>query len=52
MEDEGGSGTSGSHWERRVFNNDFMTGSTLRKASITELSFALLKDRQFIIFDK
>ena len=23
---QGGSGTAGSHWEKRIFNNDFMAG--------------------------
>jgi len=27
IEDGGGSGTAGSHWEKRVFNNEYLTGS-------------------------
>lgn len=27
LEDEGGEGTLGSHWERKVFGNELMTGS-------------------------
>lgn len=29
MENEGGSGTTDSHWERALFNNEIMTGSDL-----------------------
>ena len=29
MENEGGSGTTESHWERALFNNEIMTGSDL-----------------------
>lgn len=27
LEDEGGEGTYGTHWERKVFGNELMTGS-------------------------
>jgi Leishmanolysin len=27
LEDEGGEGTMGAHWERKTFGNELMTGS-------------------------
>lgn len=45
MEDGGGSGTAGSHWEKRIFGNDYMTGvRDSNGAVITALSVALLGD--------
>jgi len=45
IENGGGSGTAGSHWEKRVFMNDFMSGvSTGLSAAYTPMTFALLED--------
>ncbi|CAD8091415.1 unnamed protein product [Paramecium primaurelia] len=48
MEDQSGSGTAGSHFERSIFQNDLMTGSILTGDSLfTEFTFALLEDTGF-----
>eukprot|EP01137_Pigoraptor_chileana_P036542 Opistho-2@32345 len=44
IEDEGGSGTAGSHWEERVFFNEYMTGVSKYTAVVSALTFAMLED--------
>jgi hypothetical protein len=40
MENEGGSGTAGSHFERSLFYNELMTGSTMTgNFIITDFTF-------------
>jgi len=43
IEQEGGDGSAGSHFERRVFLNEFMTASDIVDARITEFFLALLE---------
>mmetsp|Transcript_27844 Transcript_27844/g.24476 ORF Transcript_27844/g.24476 Transcript_27844/m.24476 type:complete len:185 (-) Transcript_27844:435-989(-) len=42
MENQGGSGSSGSHWERKYFLNEFMTASTFRDNRVSIFTLALL----------
>ena len=44
LEDDGGAGTALSHWEKRVFGTEFMTGSKSSDAVISRLTFAALAD--------
>jgi hypothetical protein len=39
MEDEAGLGTAGSHFERSLFYNELMTGSTMKDSIITDFTF-------------
>jgi hypothetical protein len=38
LEDFGGSGTAGSHWEKRVFFNEYMTGTSDPNSVYSELT--------------
>jgi hypothetical protein len=42
LENQGGSGSAGSHWERRIFGNEFMTASQINDQRVSELTLALL----------
>ncbi|WOK99198.1 leishmanolysin-like peptidase [Canna indica] len=44
LEDGGGQGTSGSHWEKRLLMNEIMTGSVDTKSVISNMTLALLED--------
>ncbi|KAE9419426.1 hypothetical protein Angca_007570, partial [Angiostrongylus cantonensis] len=44
IESQGGSGTAGSHWEKRVFENEAMTGVSTQVYALTRLTFALFED--------
>ena len=44
IEDGGGSGTGGSHWERRVFYNEFMTGASVLNPIYSDITLALFED--------
>jgi len=43
LENQGGSGSVGSHFERRVFGNEVMTASSMIDQRISEFSLALLE---------
>jgi len=43
LENQGGSGSVGSHFERRVFGNEYMTASAINDARITEFTLAFLE---------
>ena len=46
LEDEGGEGTVGSHWEFRLFQDDYMVGQTSGYTQqVTRLTMALMQDR-------
>lgn len=48
LEDEGGSGTSFSHWERKVFMDELMTASDWTPGlRMSKLTLNLLKDTGF-----
>jgi len=44
LEDNGGEGTAGSHWEARIMYSDFMIGRTILENVLSEISLALLED--------
>ncbi|EYB88154.1 hypothetical protein Y032_0252g247 [Ancylostoma ceylanicum] len=44
IENQGGSGTSGSHWEKRVFENEAMSGVATQVYAVSRLTLALFED--------
>ncbi|KAE8718167.1 Metalloendopeptidase / zinc ion binding protein isoform 3 [Hibiscus syriacus] len=44
LEDGGGRGTSGSHWEKRLLMNEIMTGSVDPRSVVSKMTLALLED--------
>ena len=44
IEDGGGSGTAGSHLEKRIFMNEFMTGTASREPVFSAITLALFED--------
>lgn len=44
LENQGGSGTELSHWEKRTVFNEYMTGTASRNPVFSELTLALLED--------
>eukprot|EP00898_Chlorokybus_atmophyticus_P008015 jgi/Chlat1/8214/Chrsp76S07646 len=44
LEDGGGSGTAGSHWEKRLLHNELMTGTISDDSVTSVLTLALLQD--------
>jgi len=52
LEDQGGDGTSFTHWEKRIFQNEAMTGTVhTAKPVYTRLTLALLEDSGWYIPD-
>lgn len=43
LENNGGAGTAGSHWERLTFGNEAMTGSEFPDSVFTVFTFKLLE---------
>jgi len=43
LENDGGDGSAGSHFERRIFFNEYMTASAITDSRITQFSLALLE---------
>ncbi|XP_019850941.1 PREDICTED: leishmanolysin-like peptidase [Amphimedon queenslandica] len=44
LEDQGGGGTAGSHWEKRLLNYEAMTGVISQNIAFSNFSYALLED--------
>ncbi|CAM8910599.1 unnamed protein product [Rhodiola kirilowii] len=44
LEDGGGCGTSGSHWEKRLLMNKIITGSVDTKLVVSKMTLALVED--------
>jgi len=44
LENEGGSGTAGSHWEQRIYQQEVMTGVGRMNPVLTEITLALFQD--------
>lgn len=44
LEDYGGSGTAGSHWEKRILHNEYMTGIASRNPVYSKFTLALFED--------
>ena len=53
LEDDGGGGTAGSHWEKRVFMNEVMTGSVNANwpAVVSPITLALFEDSGWYTVD-
>ena len=49
LEDYGGSGTAGSHWDRSVVYNEYMTGWSTRDSIFSNLTLALFQDTGWYI---
>jgi hypothetical protein len=43
LENQGGSGSAGSHWERRVFGAEYMTASQMDDFRISQITLSLLE---------
>jgi len=44
LEDQGSSGSAGSHWEQRIMDGEFMTAEFNPEGSISEMSLALFEE--------
>ncbi|EPB80257.1 hypothetical protein ANCCEY_00659 [Ancylostoma ceylanicum] len=44
LENQGGDGTALTHWEKRVFENEAMTGTHTQNPVYSRLTLALLED--------
>ncbi|KAL4708348.1 hypothetical protein ACJJTC_016450 [Scirpophaga incertulas] len=44
LEDQGGDGTHLTHWEKRVFENEAMTGTHTQNSVFSRITFAALED--------
>ncbi|XP_061381728.1 leishmanolysin-like peptidase isoform X1 [Danaus plexippus] len=44
LEDQGGDGTALTHWEKRVFENEAMTGTHTQNSVFSRITFALMED--------
>ena len=44
IENEGGSGSAGAHWERTILHNEQMTASSIADASYSVFTLSLLQD--------
>jgi len=51
LENQGASGSAGSHFERRVFFNEFMTASSISDSVISEFTLALLEGSGWYVVD-
>lgn len=47
LEDQGGKGSAGSHWEARYMYGDYMNAEALPEVVISDISLALLEDTGF-----
>jgi len=44
LENQGGSGSLGAHWERTILHNEYMTASSIKDAAVSKFTMALLED--------
>eukprot|EP00850_Spirogloea_muscicola_P006385 SM000030S11394 [mRNA] locus=s30:428293:434659:- [translate_table: standard] len=51
LEDGGGRGTAGSHWEKRLLMNEIMTGSVDTRSVVSAMTLALLEDSGWYVAD-
>jgi leishmanolysin len=51
MEDDGGSGTAGSHWERKFFPFDLLSSGAIHGRKITEFTLAYLEGTGWYVPD-
>eukprot|EP01017_Pseudomicrothorax_dubius_P032606 TRINITY_DN4285_c0_g1_i3.p1 TRINITY_DN4285_c0_g1~~TRINITY_DN4285_c0_g1_i3.p1 ORF type:complete len:358 (+),score=69.93 TRINITY_DN4285_c0_g1_i3:125-1198(+) len=52
LENEGGSASKGSHWERRNFMNEMLTSSLTDSPALSELTLLLLESSGWYLVDK
>lgn len=52
LENQGSSGSIGSHWERRIMNGDYMIGSFYEEAYISEITLSLFEDSGWYTVEK
>jgi hypothetical protein len=52
LEDTGGTGTAGSHWELRTYYSELMVGITFGYGRISEVTLTALEDTGWYQFDK
>ncbi|KAL0808932.1 hypothetical protein ABMA28_012593 [Loxostege sticticalis] len=44
LEDQGGDGTALTHWEKRIFENEAMTGTHTQNSVFSRITFAMMED--------
>ncbi|KAK0059365.1 leishmanolysin-like peptidase [Biomphalaria pfeifferi] len=44
LEDQGGNGTAVTHWEKRIFENEAMTGTYTHNSIFSRITFAMMED--------
>jgi leishmanolysin len=44
LENQGSSGTAGSHWEKRIFNSEYMIGQQTEYPVLSAITLALMQD--------
>jgi leishmanolysin-like peptidase len=49
LEDQGEIGTKLTHWEKRVFENEAMTGTYTQNSVFSRITFAFLEDTGYLI---
>lgn len=49
LEDQGDIGTRLTHWEKRVFENEAMTGTYTQNSVFSKITFAFLEDTGLVI---
>jgi leishmanolysin len=52
LEDNGSSGSAGSHWEKLFFSSEFMSAASVTNPVISQLTIALLEDSGWYKFNK
>lgn len=50
LEDDGGDGTALSHWEKRIFMNEYMTGSAVTNPVFSELTLAFFQGMHLHVY--
>jgi len=51
LENEGGAGTAGSHWEQRIFQNEAMTGVSRESPVVSPVTMGYFEDTGWYIAD-
>jgi hypothetical protein len=50
LEDEGSSGSAGSHWEKSILNNEMMNAQTIEEETFSEITLSLFEVNSYINF--
>lgn len=51
LEDQGGDGTALTHWEKRVFENEAMTGTHTQNSVFSRITLAMMEDTGWYLAD-